>query len=41
MIGGNDERYPCPYCSETYHRDDLVKHIERKHDEKFRGLYSI
>ena len=34
------KRYPCPYCSETYHRDDLVKHIERKHDEEIPEGYT-
>ena len=34
------KRYPCPYCNETYHRDNLVKHIERKHDDEIPEGYT-
>ena len=27
------KNYPCPYCGEKMHRDDLVKHVEKKHDD--------
>ena len=26
--------FPCPFCNEKYHRDNLVKHIEKNHDEE-------
>ena len=27
------KNYPCPYCGQKLHRDKLIKHVEKEHDE--------
>ena len=39
------KRFKCPYCEKRYEREDLVRHIEKKHiddlPEGFRPIAAI
>ena len=42
------KKYNCPFCNERYYRDNLVKHLEKEHDDElpldytpYRMMYDI
>ena len=40
MASKKNVRYKCPYCDKRYTREDLVRHIETKHDDMIPGGYT-